>query len=207
MLASTLIIVAASAAGTQAQEAPKVRTDIPPELIKRLQDESDARSGCKKTICEVARGKKAEATVSCNVTKTWVDVDLKEKILRGRLDWPWGHAQCTSDIKLDGATLAKISKEPKVEVPVGKHSVQCNLAGKDGKDSHKLSFAIDPVVTFENGKASKAVLKWSEVNGTTLASTAAWSATAVDNSFGVLQGAVVELINDFLGPKCDETLK
>lgn len=207
----TAVTVVASLIGAadfaSAQEAPKLRSDIPPELAKRLQDESDARTGCKKTLCEVARGKKTEASVSCNVTKTWVDIDLKAKILRDRLDWPWGHAQCTSDIKIDGTALAKVAKEAKIDVAVGKHAVVCNLAGKDGKESHKLTFSIDPLVTFDNGKATKAVLKWSDVNGTTLASTAAWSATAVDNSFGVLQGAVIEQINEFLGPKCDETLQ
>ena len=66
---------------------------------------------------------------------------------------------------------------------------------------------IDPTVTFENGKAIKAVLAWSDANGTTLAKSAFWSATAVDNTFNVLQGAVIEQINEFFGPKCDEVLK
>jgi len=35
---------------------------------------------------------------------------------------------------------------------------------------------------------------------------ALWSATAVDNMFNVLQGTVVERINEFLGSGCDEAL-
>jgi hypothetical protein len=31
-----------------------------------------------------------------------------------------------------------------------------------------------------------------------------WTATATDNTFNVLQSTVVEDINDFIGPKCDE---
>ena len=34
-----------------------------------------------------------------------------------------------------------------------------------------------------------------------------WSATAVDNTFNVLQGAVVEQINEFFTTSCDEALK
>ena len=51
------------------------------------------------------------------------------------------------------------------------------------------------------------MLGWSNVDGSTLAKTALWSATAVDNTFNVLQGAVLEQINEFLGPKCDDILK
>ena len=46
-----------------------------------------------------------------------------------------------------------------------------------------------------------------DVDGTTLGQTALWSATAVDNTFNVLQGVVLEQINGFFGPKCDEALK
>ena len=31
-----------------------------------------------------------------------------------------------------------------------------------------------------------------------------WTATATDNAFNVLQGTLVEDINDFIGKKCDE---
>jgi hypothetical protein len=97
--------------------------------------------------------------------------------------------------------------EPKLEIKVGKHKVACNLEQEDGKETHKINFTIDPTLTFENGKAVKIVLGWGEVDGTTLAKSALWSATAVDNTFNVLQGAVLEQINEFFGPKCDEALK
>lgn len=182
-----------------------LRTDLPEPLAKRILAEGEARIGCKKQICGIFRDKKAEGeNVACKVVKTWPDVDLKEKILKGKLDWPWSHIQCEVDITLDRAMLAKFSTEPKLEAKIGKHKVACVIDGKDGKESHKLSFSIDPVVTMENGKAVKATLNWSEVDGTTIAKTAAWSATAADNTFNVLQGSVIEQINEFIGPKCDE---
>lgn len=200
-----LVLLALSPA--QAQDNA-LRTDLPEALAKRIQAEGEARLGCKKQICTVLMDKKPDGEpVACKVVKTWPDIDLKEKILKGRLDWPWSHAQCEADIKLDRTLLAKMTSEPKYEGKVGKHKVTCTIDGKDGKESHKLSFSIDPVVTFENGKAVKAVLHWSEIDGTTLAKTAAWSATAADNTFNVLQGAVVDQINDFIGPKCQEALK
>lgn len=194
-----------------AQDKPAAkgpRTDIPAALVERMDKESGDRLACKKSICESIRSKKADgAPLTCKVVKTWPAPDLKNKILKGKMEWKWGHAQCDAEVKLDRALVAKIASEPKIEVKVGKHKVSCNLEQEDGKETHKMSFAIDPTVTFENGKATKAALGWSEVDGSTLAKTALWSATAVDNTFNVLQGAVIEQINEFLGPSCDDAMK
>ena len=82
------------------------------------------------------------------------------------MDWKWGHAQCEAEVKLDRSVVAKVLAEPKLELKVGKHKVMCNLEQEDGKETHKINFTIDPTVTFENGKAVKAVLGWGEVDGT-----------------------------------------
>jgi hypothetical protein len=191
---------------TSAEDIP--RADLPRELAERLITEGHAREACKKAICEAARLKKAEGgPITCKVLKTWPAQDLRDKILKGKLEWKLGHAQCEAEVKLDRSLLAKVMSEPKLEIKVGMHSVSCNLEQEDGKETHKINFTIDPVVTFENGKAVKAALNWGKVDGTTLAKTALWSATAVDNTFNILQGAVVEQINAFFGPKCDEALK
>jgi hypothetical protein len=191
-----------------AQDKTTPRTDLPPALAERLVKEGQAREACKKLICEAARSNKAEGDpLTCKVLKTWSAQDLKDKILKGKMEWKWGHAQCEAEVKLDRSLVAKVMAEPKLELKIGKHKVACNLEQEDGKETHKLNFTIDPTVTFQSGKAVKAVLGWSEVDGTTLAKSAFWSATAVDNTFNVLQGVVIEQINAFFGPKCDEVLK
>ena len=184
------------------------RTDLPPALVERMVKEKQAREACKKLICDAARLKQtAGDPITCKVLKTWPAQDLKNKILKDKLEWKFGHAQCEAEIKLDRSLVAKVLSEPKLEIKVGKHRVSCNLEQEDGKETHKINFTIDPVVTFENGKATKAALNWGEVDGTTLAKTALWSATAVDNTFNVLQGIVVGQINEFFGPECDEVSK
>ena len=40
--------------------------------------------------------------------------------------------------------------------------------------------------------------------GNALAKSALWTASAMDNTFNVLEKTVVEEINDFVGPKCTE---
>ena len=207
-LLATGLLLGSGATASSAQSQSKLRTDLPAPLAERLMQESQARLACKKAICEANRSKKADGdALACKVVKTWPAVDLKDKILKGKMEWKWGNAQCEAEVKLDRAVVAKIASEAKLEVKVGKHKVTCNLEPEDGKAAGQLVFAIDPTVTFENGKATKAVLGWSEVDGSTLAKTALWSATAVDNTFNVLQGAVVEQINEFFTTSCDEALK
>jgi hypothetical protein len=59
-------------------------------------------------------------------------------------------------------------------------------------------------VTFENGKVVKAVLGWGKIEAPTLVKGAMWTATTTDNTFNVLQSTVVDDINTFVGPRCDE---
>jgi hypothetical protein len=207
--ACCLLPIGVVATAAFAEEQPGVlRTDVPKPLAERMLKEGNDREACKKSICEVSRSKKADGpALACKVVKTWPSIDLTEKVFKGKMEWKWGNAQCDAEIKLDRALVARIFAEPKVEGKIGKHKVSCNLEQDDGKESHKISFSIDPSVTFENGKATKAVLGWADVEGSTLVKSALWSATAVDNTFNVLQGTVVEQINEFFGAKCDEALK
>ena len=185
---------------------PRTRTDIDKELAEQLFREQEARRGCKISICEIARSKSAQGdNIACKVLKTWPEIDLKTKILKGAIDWPWGHAQCEAAIAIDRKLIVASASEPKYEANIGKHDIVCHLNTKDGKDKHTVNLTIDPVVTFESGKATKASLKWSNVSGTTIAKSALWSATAVDNTFNVMQGALLEQINDFFA-SCDEAL-
>ena len=191
----------------RAQGDPRARTDIDKALADQLYREQQANRGCKISVCEAARGKSArEDKIACHVAKTWPDIDIKNRFLKGTMDWPWGHAQCEGKFAIERQFIFPSASEPRYEVTVGKHDVVCRIETKDGKDRHTVNLTIDPVVTFENGKATKAALRWSNVNGPTMVRRALWSATAVDNMFNVLQSTVVERINEFLGSGCDEAL-
>jgi hypothetical protein len=205
--AAVCVILAVTLPADAQRGDPRQRTDIDKALGEQLYKEQEERRGCKVTICQAARNKVADgANIACKVVKTWPDVDLKNKILKGAMDWPWGHAQCEASIALDRKLIVAAVSEPKYEAAVGKHDVVCHLNTKDGKDRHTVNLTIDPIVTFENGKAAKASLRWSNVTGSTIVKSALWSATAVDNTFNVLQGVVLEQINDFFGPGCEEAI-
>ena len=190
-----------------AQGDPRTRTDIDKALTEQLYREQQANRGCKIAVCEAARIKSARGDkIACHVAKTWPDIDIKIRFLKGAMDWPWGHAQCEGRFAVERQLIFASGSEPKYEVTVGKHDVVCHIETKDGKDRHTVNLTIDPVVTFENGKATRAALRWSNLTGPTIVKSALWSATAIDNTFNVLQGTLVEKINEFLGPGCDDAL-
>jgi len=187
-----------------ADEDARLRTDIDKDLAQQLWRESQARKACKAKICEIARSKTpAGEDIACKVVKTWPAVDLKDKILRGKLDWPLGNAQCESQLALARALIVAAMSQAKYEAKVGKHDVKCRLTAKDGTDAQLITFTIDPVVDFEHGKAVRAAIHWANVGGSAGAKSALWSLSTVDNTFHVLEGVVLEQINEFFGPQCE----
>lgn len=198
-----VLVVFALLWGTFGQTA--LSQEIDKALKERMEKEKADRHGCKVLICGIARNKKAEGEdVACSVVQTWTMNELKEQILGGSFNWPWGNAQCKADIRLERKVLAQMLAGGTVEAKLAKHAVSCTLDQKDGADKYSISFTIQPNVTFTNGKATKVVLNWSDIEGSALAKGAVWSAATLDNNLGILEGAALRAINAFFGPKCDE---
>jgi hypothetical protein len=173
--------------------------ELTPEEIK----ERDARKACKVTICSAFHNKKAEGgDVACNVLKSWRKEQLTKMVSKGGISWPWGKVKCNADIKLKRDMLVKALTEPKLDATLDTHQVVCEVEQDTGKSDIKFEFT--PKVTFENGKATKAVLNWGKIEAPSLVKGAMWTATATDNTFNVLQSTVVDDINDFIGNKCME---
>lgn len=173
---------------------------LTPEEKKEREDRKD----CKVRICSAFHSRKPEGSdIACNVLKTWRKEQLSKMIEKAKVSWPWGNVKCVASIKLKRADLIKAMAEEKFEAQLDKHEVVCEVErDKDGKSEIKFDFA--PKVTFEKGKATKASLNWGKIDAPTLVKGAMWTATATDNTFNVLQSTLVEDINDFIGPKCDE---
>jgi hypothetical protein len=185
--------------------APAVAQEVDKALEARMDKEKAARVGCKIAICDAARNKKADGPdIACTVVKTWAANDLRDSILKGKLDWPWGHAQCTADIKIERKMLAQALAAGTLDAKLAKQTVNCTLDQKGGSEKYSISFVLTPTVTFSGGKATKATLNWSDIQGSALAKGAVWSAATLDNNVGLFEGTTVEQINTFFGAKCDE---
>jgi hypothetical protein len=174
-------------------------------LEQRIAKEKEDRRDCKIKVCDAALNKRDEGgDIACKVVGTMTVPKLKEKILKGRIEWPFGHAQCSTEVKLPRKTLAKILAGGEVEAAVDKHDITCTLDQKDGQDKYLVSFSIRPLIKFKDGKAIKAAMNWSDIQGSALAKGAVWSTATLDNYVGIFEGSVAESINDFFTTHCEE---
>jgi hypothetical protein len=200
LLAATLLATGLLGPMATAQDAAKKPVI---ELTDAEKKERDMRKSCKVDLCSVFHNKKpATGNVTCNVLKTWRKEQLTAMVSKGGVSWPWGAARCTADLKFDRATLIKAMSEPTFEAAFEKHDVKCEL-DRDA-DKYEVKIEMTPKVQFKDGKAVKASINWGKIDAPLLAKSAIWSATAADNTFGVLQNTVVDDINDFIGVKCME---
>ncbi len=200
MLAAVLVCFGAPGDHANAQDATK---KAQPELTEAEKQERDMRKTCKVDLCSVFHNKKpTTGNVTCNVIKTWRKEQLTEMVSKGGISWPWGAARCTADLKFDRATLIKAMSEAEFEAAFEKHDVKCELDRDAAK--YEVKIEMTPKVVFKAGKAVKASINWGKIDAPLLAKSALWSATAADNTFGVLQNTVVEDINYFIGNSCME---
>jgi hypothetical protein len=183
---------------------PSVAQDKPAvQETEEEKKERETRRVCAISLCSTLHNKKpATGNVTCSVQKTWHKEHLTKILSKGGLSWPWGNARCSSDLKFDRAILIKAMSEKEYEAQFETHDVTCEL-DRDA-EKYQVKLQIHPKVTFVDGKAVKATLNWGNIEAPTLAKSALWSVTAADNSFNVLQGTVVEDINDFIQNKCAE---
>ncbi len=202
---SAMLAVAALGTGAgsiqsvYAQDSQAART---PETEEEIQ-ERKVRRVCEAALCATLHMQRPPSgQLTCSVQKTWRKDVLTRILSRAKIPWPWGYARCASDLRLDRATLIKAMTEPEFEAQFDKHDLRCELEGE--KEKYEVKLQIAPKVTFKQGKAVKASLNWGKIEGPKLAQTALWSVTAADNSFGLLQGIVVEDINEFIQTRCME---
>jgi hypothetical protein len=204
---ASLLALAALALGAALPPASvaQTRQSLPagvPETEQEKQ-EREVRRECAIAVCSTLHQRRPDSgQVTCNLRKTWRKEVLTAVMARGKLPWPWGKAHCVGELTLDRATLIKAMTEPQFDAQFGKHDIRCELENE--QDKFDVKFEIKPKVTFKQGKAVKASLNWGKIEAPRLAKTALWSATAADNSFGVLQSTVVEDINEFIQGKCME---
>jgi hypothetical protein len=195
-------LLAASPAVAQDQKPSDATEEV--ELTPEEKAERESRKACKVAICAAFHNRKPEGgDIACNIVKTWRKERLEKIVSKAKVSWPWGRVQCVADLKLNRETLIKAMTEPKHEATLDKHQVACNIE-REKEKAAEVKFDFSPKVTFEGGKATKAVLNWGKIEAPTLVKGAMWTATATDNTFNVLEGTVVEDINDFISKKCME---
>lgn len=183
---------------TPEEKAAILASETPEEKAER-----ETRRQCAIAACSTLRNKRpATGDLTCTVRKTWRKETLNKIMNKGKVSWPWGNARCAGELKIDRAVLVQAMSGPEYEAKFDKHELKCEFDLE--KDKYSVKMQLTPKVTFKDGKAVKATMNWGDIEAPTLAKTALWSLTAADNQIGVLQGTIVEDINEFIGAKCDE---
>lgn len=201
-------LIAATGLPTAAQDAKPQGAAVAPvkadDLTPEEKAEKEARKACKIAICSAFHNRKPDGgDVTCSVLKSWRKSQLNEMTSKAKVSWPWGRVICNADIKLKREMLTKAMTEPTYNAQLDNHQVVCQVE-RENAEKAEIKFNFAPKVTFEKGKAVKAQLGWGKIEAPSLVKGAMWTATATDNTFNVLQGTIVEDINAFIGPKCDE---
>jgi hypothetical protein len=207
LVLAVMLLVPVAAIPAAAQSTP-AGASVPPlktvDLTPEEQAEREARKACKVRICAAFHNRKSEAAdVTCSVLKSWRKEQLSKMLEKAKVSWPWGPIKCTADVKLKGDMLAKALTGDRYEANLDIHKVVCRVERENAAPA-EIKFEFTPKVIFEKGKAVKAALNWGKIEAPTLIKGAMWTATATDNTFHVLQSTLVEDINDFVGPRCDE---
>lgn len=173
------------------------------ELTPEEKAERDGRKDCKVAICAAFHNRKPGADISCAITKSMRKEQLTKIVSKAKVSWPWGRVVCKTDVRASREMLIKAMTEPKLEAQFESHKISCTVE-REKEAPAEISAELAPKITFENGKATKAALHWGKVDGPTVIKGAMWTATAADNTIGVLQSMIVDDVNDFVDKKCDE---
>ena len=179
---------------------------ISPELTARMAKEKEARRACKVEICTAFAKPTPGAPIACEVTKTWAQPEILERIVGGSYVWSYAHVQCTLKLNLDREQMGPALSEPKATLRLPEHALTCNVDDKDPAKgvAFSVKVAMTPVVNFENGEAKSATIEPVKTEGSSVASAAVASLMAVDKVSGMVSKAVVSEVNDFLFSKCKD---
>ncbi|MDA7946450.1 MAG: hypothetical protein MPJ78_03130 [Hyphomicrobiaceae bacterium] len=167
--------------------------------------EKAQRRVCKVQICSILSTKDPQgADIDCPIVKTWREEDIENMLSGGKLDWPWGKARCTTQLKLKRSTLAAAASPRSSTAKLDTHRIACSLDLKSDGETYDITVEITPEVTFKDGKATSGRLNWGSIDAPMLAYSVIWPSAKLDNSLNALEGPLVEMVNEFMGKKCRE---
>ncbi len=198
-------MMAAPGAGTLAADKDEAASLSSPKvnLTPEEEAEREGRRACKAAMCAAFRNPANGQNVACSITKSFRKEQLEKIVSKAKVSWPWGRVVCNTDLKADRGLLSKALATDKQIVKFDPHKVACRIE-HEGEAPSNITAVMSPEVTFEKGKAVKAVMHWGAVEGPTVVKGLMWTATATDNTVNVLGSMVVADLNDFVTSKCDE---
>ncbi len=84
------------------------------------------------------------------------------------------------------------------------HTLNCQI--EQAEDVNEIDVTLAPLVTFKDGKATKAELNITKLDALTVNSTVITGAAWVEKNFNLFQGEIIDEINDFAHKKMRQAL-
>jgi hypothetical protein len=158
---------------------------------------------CAKDLCSIIVSKKAKGPdLDCDLTKTWE----KDQIQRGaeskNLSWGLGSAKCTVKVQAKRSDLIAAFTASESTFRFGRQWVSCEI----GADKYQISATMAPELKFKDGLAAGVALHMSDIQGALLIKGVVWTAAALEENFGILQGDLIREVNKFIKKECPKIL-
>jgi hypothetical protein len=181
--------------------ATAVGLAMPAMALEEKKDEKEKLKACEARLCSVVTRKvPLSGDLTCALSKTWAKDKIKEGSAPSSVQWVFGDARCTLDLKIPNADIVAAMKNPEHTLQLPKHAVQCEVEREGEVTPIKLT--LEPKVTFKAGKADKVWINMKEVEGPTAVKALATAAAALEDSVGLFQGPLIKAINKLLGEQC-----
>lgn len=155
---------------------------------------------CERDVCSmIVSRKKSGADVSCAISKTWAERDLKSGESKG-LSWFFGDARCDLNLRLNRAQVVGALTQKKFKLVIPMHTVNC-VVERNGK-LEPVTIRLSPKIKFKKGKAKKAYIRLRGVSGPSDIKSTIETAATLEDKLGIFHRPLIKAINKFIHKQC-----
>ncbi len=159
---------------------------------------------CAKDICSIIVSKKASGPdLSCDLKKTWEKDEIQKGADSKNLSWGLGSARCSVKVKAKRSDIVAAFSAPESTFRFDKQWIACEI----GAESYPIGATLAPELKLKNGSTTAVSLHMANIHGATLIRGVVWTAAALEENFGILQGDMVREINQFIKKECPKILE
>ncbi len=179
---------------------------VPPtHALEQQTNEKEVLKACERRLCDILVNKVATGDdLACPLAKTWAQEKIKSGVEKRRLSWAFGDARCSVDLSAKRDLILGAVTKPEHALELPPHQVKCEVE----RDSEvtPINITLAPKVTFKNGKAEKAWLNVTAIEGPAVVKGAIWTVAQIEDSVGLFHSEMISEINDLIEKKCPKTV-
>jgi hypothetical protein len=172
-----------------------------PRAWAQASTELDRIAQCDRDLCSIIRAPGGEGRpLRCELGRTFYKEQLDKLARSRRLIWPFGDARCTLNVDVQRAILARSMTDDRYTLKLPKHPASCEVEYRG--ERYPVTVQIAPEVKFEDGRATSVTLGVQEVEANIVIKALLWSASKLEDSFGLFQDDFLRGINGYVEQHC-----